>query len=385
VTTPGADTLLERLVAFPTVSGEPNAPLIEFAHDWLERCGARVAVAPSDWRPDGYNLHAVVGPDEDGGILLAAHTDVVAVAGQRWTSDPFQVRRTDGRLYGRGTADMKGFIAATLARVAEFSARELIRPLQITLSCDEELGCKGVGSLLERLEGASGRPSLCVIGEPTLMRVADRHKGKVAIRVQVHGRAAHSSIPTRGVNAVGFAARLIAKLDELSDELADRPGDQAFAVPHATLSVGPIHGGVSLNIVPDQCTFEVELRYPPDDAPERLLAAIRTHADAIAAEMQKRAPEAGIELVEIASYPPLSPRPEGVEEMASLGILGGPIAVDFGSEAGYYHERLGAPCVVCGPGDMAVAHRADEYVELEQLRAAERFVASVLSRLSERP
>jgi acetylornithine deacetylase len=382
-----ADTeaLLEQLVAFPTISGEPNEPLIEFAHDWLERHGARVAVVPSDWRPDGLNLHALLGPERDGGVLLAAHTDVVAVEGQGWNSDPFRVRRSDGRLYGRGTADMKGFIAAVLAGVADPSVRGLREPLQLALSCDEELGCKGVGSLLEQLAGAAGRPWLCVVGEPTLMRVADRHKGKVALRVEVRGWAAHSSVPARGVNAVTFAARLIAELDWLSRELAGRPGDETFAVPHATLSVGPIRGGVSLNIVPDQCTFDVELRYPPGEEPDRLLMAIRALAEAIAAEMQELAPEAGIELAEIASYPPLSPWPEGVAAMASLGIRDAPIAVDFGTEAGYYSRRLETPCVICGPGDMAVAHRADEYVEHEQLRAAERFVASVIRRLSEDP
>jgi acetylornithine deacetylase len=280
---------------------------------------------------------------------------------------------------------MKGFIAAVLAVAACLSVRRLREPLQLALSCDEELGCKGVGSLLEQLAGAPGRPWLCVVGEPTLMSVADRHKGKLALRVEVRGRAAHSSVPARGVNAVTFAARLIAKLDELSPALAGGPGDETFAVPHATLSVGPIRGGTSLNIVPERCTFDVEVRYPPGDAPQRLLGAIRAHAEAIAADMHAVAPEAGVELVEIASYPPLSPWPEGVAAMASLGIRNAPIAVDFGTEAGYYSKRLRTPCVICGPGDMAVAHRADEYIEREQLRAAERFVASVIARLSEDP
>jgi acetylornithine deacetylase len=257
----------------------------------------------------------------------------------------------------------------------------LREPLQIALSCDEELGCKGVGSLLEGLANAPGRPSLCVIGEPTLMRVADRHKGKVALRVEVRGRPAHSSVPSRGVNAVTFAARLIAELD--SQSLASGPSDASFAVPHATLSVGPIHGGVALNIVPDRCTFDVELRYPPGDPPTRVLGPVRSQADLLAGEMQALAPEAGIELVEIASYPPLGPSAEGVAMMAALGFGGAPIAVDFGTEAGYYSERLGTPCVICGPGDMGVAHRADEYVSREQLDAAEQFVLKVIARLSE--
>ncbi len=379
-----AEALLEQLVAFPTIAGAPNQPLIEFAREWLERHGARVTVAPSDWRPDGYNLHAVLGPKQDGGILLAAHTDVVAATEQDWTSDPFRVRRADGRLYGRGTADMKGFIAATLAAVAHPSVRGLREPLQIALSCDEELGCKGVGSLLEQLAAAPTRPALCVIGEPTLMRVADRHKGKVALRVELRGRPAHSSVPSRGVNAVIFAARLIAKLDDLSQRPPSGPGDESFALAHATLSVGPIHGGVALNIVPDRCSFEVELRYPPGDVRERLLGPIRSSVQAIAAEMKAAAPEAGIELVEIASYPPLSPSVEGVAMMASLGVSGRPIAVDFGTEAGYYSERLQTPCVICGPGDMGVAHRSDEYVEREQLVRAERFVSRLIAQLSEK-
>jgi acetylornithine deacetylase len=380
-----ADTeaLLAQLVAFPTVAGEPNQPLIEFVQERLERHGARVTVTPSDWRPDGYNLHAELGPAQDGGILLAAHTDVVAAEEDDWTSDPFEVRRADGRLYGRGTTDMKGFIAAVLAAVAGASVRDLREPLQIALSCDEELGCKGVGALLEQLAAAPGRPSLCVIGEPTLMRVADRHKGKVALRVEVRGRPAHSSVPARGVNAVTFAARLIAELDELAQSLSSGPGDESFAVPHATLSVGPIHGGVALNIVPDRCTFDVELRYPPGDTPERLVAPIRSSAEAIAAEMKTMAPEAGIELVEIASYPPLRPSADGVATMAELGVCGDTIAVDFGTEAGFYSDCLQTPCVICGPGDMRVAHRADEYVEREQLEAAEQFVSRVIARLSE--
>jgi acetylornithine deacetylase len=384
MTSADAEALLERLVAFPTVSGTPNQPLIEFAHDMLERQGARVMVVPSRWRQDGYNLHAVLGPGGDGGILLAAHTDVVAVEGQSWSSDPFQVRRDGGRLYGRGTADMKGFIAAALAAVVEHPARALQRPLHVALSCDEELGCRGVGSLLDELAGATGRPSLCVIGEPTLMRVADRHKGKVSLRVDVRGRAAHSAMPADGVNAVTYAARLIAELDDLSGELAAGPRDDGFAVAHATLSVGPIEGGVSLNIVPARCVFELEVRYLPGDDPERLLAPIRARAERIAANMRETAPETGIELTETAAYPPLSPSAEGVGAIGALGIRSAPIAVDFGTEAGYYSQRLGVPCVICGPGDMAVAHKADEYIEGAQLRAAQRFVANVIAQLAER-
>ncbi len=212
----------------------------------------------------------------------------------------------------------------------------------MALSSDEELGCKGVGTPLDAIAEGKSRPSLCVVGEPTLMCVPDRHKGKVSLRVAVRGRSAHSSIPARGVNAVTWAAHLIAELDDLSDELARGPHDETLAVPHAPLSVGPIRGGVSLNVVPDNCTFDVELRYPPGENAERLVGAIRARAQAIATVMQKAAPEAAVDLTEAASYPPLSPSAKGIAAMRSLGVVGSPIAVDFGTEAGYYHKRLGA-------------------------------------------
>lgn len=367
------------------MAGQPNEALIDFASSWLKAHGAGVTVAPSTWRADGYNLYAVLGPDDGGGILLAAHTDVVAVDGQRWSSDPFAMRRSEGRLYGRGTADMKGFIAAVLAAISRTDARRLRKPLAIALSCDEELGCKGVPSLLERLAAGPQRPSVCVIGEPTRMRVANRHKGKVTLRVDVKGRACHSSVASRGVNAVTFAARLIGEIDDLPQTWPGGMHDDGFATPHATLSVGPIHGGVSVNIVPDQCTFEVELRYLPGESPGVAIGALRERAETLATSMRKVAPEAAIELTEITSYPPLGADPAGVSAVESLGIDGPPIAVDFGTEAGYYSQQLGVPCVVCGPGDMSVAHRPDEYLEQAQLQAAETFVSRVLEQLAGDP
>ena len=382
--------LLDSLVAMPTVAGQPNRELIDFVGARLDAVGVPSTVLASSSRPDGFNLHALIGPPDQPGVLLAAHTDVVAVDGQRWQSDPFALTRAGDRLYGRGTSDMKGFIAAVLASAERAAARPLRRPLQIALSCDEELGCAGVGSLLDALAAAPVLPAICVVGEPTQMRIADRHKGKVRLGVEVRGRAVHSAAAPRGVNAVTCAARLIVALSELDGELAAGPWDPAFAVQHATLSVGPISGGVSTNIVPDECSFEFELRHLPGQDPEPVLARAREQAAALRDEMRALAPEAGIELRRLSAYPALSASPAlaASRTTGALALLPtdcdrDAIAVDFGTEAGLYHERLGVAVIVCGPGDMARAHRADEYIELGELAAAQRFLDGMVDRLCE--
>lgn len=384
--------LLDSLVAMPTISGQPNDELVNFVAARLATLGIDSAVFPSSSRPDGFNLHATIGPPGERGILLAAHTDVVAVDGQRWSTDPFRLTRVGDRLYGRGTTDMKGCVATALSAAARAASRPLRRPLHLALSCDEELGCAGVGSLLDLLAAAPVRPALCIVGEPTRMRVADRHKGKVRLQVDVRGRAVHSAAAPSGVNAVTYAARLIAALDELGRGLLSASArDAAFAVPHATLSVGPINGGVSTNIVPDQCSFELEMRHLPGQEREPILDDARALASALQAEMRTVAPEARIELHELSAYPPLAaatarpPAGSAAGWPLPLPVDGGgaAIAVDFGTEAGLYHERLGVPVIVCGPGDMARAHRADEYIDVGELRAAERFLDRVVDRLCE--
>lgn len=376
--------LLAELVALPTVAGEPNRQLIDLIAGRLGRAGAAVTVLPGSSRADGFNLHARIGPAADGGVVLAAHTDVVAVDGQEWHSDPFALHAEGDRLHGRGTSDMKGFVAAAVAAAERAASLPLRRPLALALSCDEELGCAGVGTLLDLLAGESTRPRLCVVGEPTGLRVADRHKGKVRLRVDVRGRAVHSATAPAGVNAVTYAARMIVALDELARDLAAGARDPAFGVPHATLSIGPITGGTSTNIVPERCAFEFELRTLPGQDAEAPLARARAAAAGLSDEMRASAPEAGIELSTLSSYPGLAPDASTVDIGMAFGLDGcgaGPIAVDFGTEAGLYREALGVPVVVCGPGDMARAHRADEYVETGELAAAERVLDRIVDGL----
>jgi acetylornithine deacetylase len=368
-----AEQLLAQLVAFPTVAGTSNVELMTFAADSLRAAGAAVTVLEGA-RPDGQNLHAVLGPADVPGLVLSAHTDVVAVDGQAWSHDPFVLHAEAGRLYGRGTADMKGFIAAVLAVAAELEPARLRRSVHVVLSSDEELGCRGIRPLLPALAEAVPRPSLTVVGEPTRLNVVERHKGKLALRVDVRGRACHSSRAPDGVNAVEYAARLISALDGLRAELAGAARDDRFAVPHATLSTGPIAGGVSLNIVPDACTFEFEVRLLPGQPAEPVLDAVRSSAARLADEM---GPEGGIAVTTITEYPALGgdggdPALVGLVARCAETAAGG--AVDYGTEAGLLEQAIGGTVVVCGPGDMAQAHRPDEFVEAAQLDAAVGFL-----------
>lgn len=377
------------------MAGRSNLELVDLIAEHLHGLGARVTVLPGP-RDDARNLHAVVGPDETaGGVVLAAHTDVVAVDGQEWTVDPWALTLVESRLYGRGTADMKGFVAAALAAFAAVDPRRLRRPLHLALSCDEELGCRGVPSLLDFLKTLPARPAGVVVGEPTKMRVAVRHKGKVSSRVTVTGRASHSSLAPAGVNAVEYAARLIVALRSLGDELALQERDGAFGVPHATLSCGPIRGGVSVNIVPDHCCFDFELRTLPGQDASVTLGRARRLARDLEHEMRTVADEASIAIEPIAGYPALGEDDEASEPTAAraaapsfaalacaLAGHDGTTAVDFGTEAGLYRQALGVPVVVCGPGSMEQGHRPDEFLAVEQLDAAESFIRRLADRLT---
>jgi acetylornithine deacetylase len=374
-------TLLAGLVAHPTIAGESNRALIDELADRFETLGARVSIPPGT-RPGAHNLHAVLGPAGlAGGLLLAAHCDVVAVAGQPWTTDPFVLTEREGRLIGRGAVDMKGFIACVLAALP--TAERLRRPLHVAISSDEELGCVGVPPLLDALAALPVPPAGAIVGEPTRLRVATAHKGKAAVRAVLRGRAAHSSVAPDGVNAVAYAGRLIVGLLALQDEIAAGEHDAAFAVPHSTIGIGPIAGGVRVNIVPDACTLELEARTLPGREPADVIAQIAALAAGLEREMRETAPEAGIALEPRAAYPGLAATDDGfAARVAALACDGGaPISLDFGTEAGLYQQRLGIPVVVCGPGDMAQAHRADESIGIDELRAGQAFVERLLGDL----
>jgi acetylornithine deacetylase len=381
---------LERLVAFPTVAGAPNRELVEWVAERLAAAGAQVSILGSP-RPDGLNLHACFGPiDAPGGIVLSAHTDVVGVEGQPWSADPFALRVDGKRAIARGTADMKGFVAAVLAAAdAERDRLPRLRaPVHVALSTDEELGCKGVGPLLEQIARVAAPLAGVVVGEPTALRVVDRHKGKAAVRAVFRGRSAHSSLATSGVNAVAYAARLAVALLGVQDELAAGATDPAYAVPYATVGVGPIAGGVAVNIVPDRCRLDVDVRVLPQDDPQALVARVGALADGLEREMRERAPECSVTLEPLSAYPGLAPGSGddgGAFAARVAAAAGGEAAdvagaVDFGTEAGLFQRAFpGVPVLVCGPGDMAQGHTADEFIALDQLAGGEAFVRELLA------
>lgn len=373
--------LLERLVAFPTVSRDSNLALIGFIRDYLADHGVASELFLNAEGTKA-NLFATLGPSDRGGVVLSGHTDVVPVDGQAWTRDPFRLSESEGRLYGRGTADMKGFIASVLAAVPAFLAQPLRLPVHLAFSYDEEVGCLGVRSLLDALTQRPNRPRLCLIGEPTELRPVLGHKGKLAMRCQVHGAACHSAYAPQGVNAIEYAARLIGHLGEIGEELA-RPEhhDPRFDPPYSTVQTGLIEGGRALNIVPAECRFDFEVRALPGFDAQQVATRLDRYAQAeLVPRMQAVQPGTGIRFEPLGSYPGLAT--DAASEAAELvALISGSRdfgTVAFGTEGGLFHEA-GIPTVVCGPGSMDQGHKPGEFVTLAQLEACD----AMLLRLAE--
>lgn len=376
---------LGRLVGFATVSRDSNLELIGYVRAHLAGLGIESRIVASE---DGRkaNLFATIGPADRPGIVLSGHTDVVPCERQAWTSDPFALRRDNGRLYGRGTADMKGFIACCLAMAEEAVGRPLAMPIHLAFSYDEEIGCIGVRRLLDMLAGLPVRPRFCLVGEPTLMQVATAHKGKASWRVVAHGLESHSSRAPLSVNAIHLAIDLIGRIRAMQDELAasgDRDGD--YDVPYTTLHVGRFAGGETMNIVPNRASFDFEIRYLPGDDVGLLFERIEAAAREIEEKARARFAGARLAFEPLVSYPALDTAPdqEVVAFVKSLTGANATTKISFGTEGGLYQRRLGVPSVVCGPGAIEVAHKPDEYVETAQLDACAAFLSRLVDRLSQ--
>jgi acetylornithine deacetylase len=320
---PSSRDLLARLIAFPTVSRDSNLALIDFVRDYLEGLGLSCELDYNAERSKA-NLHARLGPAGAGGVMLSGHSDVVPVDGQAWSVPAFELTERDGRLYGRGTADMKGFIACVLAAVPRFLKQPLRRPLHIAISYDEEVGCLGVRSLVEQLRASPERPAICLIGEPTEMRPVLGHKGKLAMRCQVHGAACHSAYAPQGVNAIEYAARLIGKLGEIGAQLAaPARHDARFDPPYSTVQTGLIQGGRALNIVPAECQFDFEVRALPADDPQQVARDLRDYAETeLLPQMRAVSAASAIEFQALSAYPGLATDPQG-EAAELLALLSG--------------------------------------------------------------
>jgi acetylornithine deacetylase len=374
---------LDKLVSFPTVSRDPNRGLIDFVRDVL---GARGIASELVLAEDGAkaNLLATIGPADVPGIVLSGHTDVVPVEGQNWTSDPFRMAVRDGKAYGRGTADMKGFVAAALALVDRLDGRRLALPLHLVLSHDEEVGCLGVRSAIDCMAERL-RPRFCIVGEPTNLRVATGHKGKIAARATCCGVAGHSALAPKALNAVHLACDFIALLRERQADIAAHGAhDPAYEVPYTTIHVGRIDGGTALNIVPNRCIVDFEIRNLAEDDPVHILNRILDHAAALAKVERERFPEAAIGIEVLNDYPGLATAADAEIVAFVRGLVDDPatLKVAFGTEGGLFASRLGIPTVVCGPGSMEQGHKADEYVSLAGLDACDRMLDRLLDRMA---
>ncbi len=375
--------LLSRLVSYDTTSRNSNLQLIGFVRGYLDAHGIPYRVS-TDATGQKANIHAIIGPQQPGGVALSGHVDTVPVEGQAWSADPFKLRRAAGRLYARGATDMKGFVSACLAAVPDFKARNLARPLHLFISYDEEVGCQGAQRLIEDLNESGLRPALCVVGEPSGMQPILAHKGKLNLLVRVRGRPGHSSLPATGVNAIHAAAEAIAHVAAEARRLArEGPFEDGFDPPHTTIHVGTIQGGTILNIIPERCEFTMEWRtIPGDDAVghvERLRAFV---AATIEPAMHAVHRNTGFDFEVLTTMPGMSLDPNHpltalVKQLTGSNSTG---KVSYGTEGGYY-QNASIPTIICGPGHIAQAHQPDEWVAQEQLDACNVFIRRLADRL----
>lgn len=376
--------IVEKLVSFSTVSRDPNRPLIDFVRAFLAGHGIESELVEAEGGRKA-NLFATIGPRDRPGIMLSGHTDVVPAAGQHWSSDPFQLRVAGGRAFGRGTADMKGFVASALALVARAASRNLETPLHLALSHDEEIGCVGVRSLIDLLAARGFAARLAIIGEPTQMRIATGHKGKLAARATCCGVSGHSALAPKALNAIHLACDFVGALRRRQDELAESGArDDDYDIPYSTIHAGVIAGGTALNIVPSLCSVDFEIRNIAADDPTAILEGLMDEAAALAAAQQAAHPEAAIRIERLNDYPGLATPAESEAVRFVAGLLedGATHKVAFGTEGGLFSSRLGVPALVCGPGSMDQGHKPDEFITLDQLAACDRFMERLLDKVA---
>lgn len=376
--------MLEVLVAFPSVSSESNLPIIEFIEGYLAEHGVK------SWRvydETGLksNLYAQIGPDVDGGVVLSGHTDVVPVRGQAWDTDPFALTEVDGKLFGRGSCDMKGFLATGLALVPEMVAADLKYPIQFALSYDEEVGCIGAPFMISEMVEKLPKARAVIVGEPSMMQVVTGHKGAIGFMTKVHGFEIHSSLMHNGVSAVMTAARLVEWLRvQFTDGMQATPNeiDAIFEPPFTTFHVGVMSGGTATNITAKYCEFSTDIRCPPSQSPQAWFDRYMEFVAKVEAEIQAVRPEASIEVIARDINPALKPETDGMAETLVRQVTGDNAThvVSYGTEAGQF-QREGYSVVVCGPGNIEQAHQPNEFIAVSQLEAGEVFIRNIIEKL----
>lgn len=366
--------ILDRLVAFPSVAGKPNGDIAGWIEAYLAKHATRVTLLPGP-EGDRSNLFATIGPADVPGYILSGHMDVVPAGEPQWSSSPFTLRREEERLYGRGTTDMKGFLAAALASVPALAKLRLARPIHLAFSYDEEVGCRGVPHLIARLPDLCAKPLGVVVGEPSGMRAVRGHKGKAAARVIINGRSGHSSRPDLGLNAIHALSHALSAAVSEAERLTHGPFDTAFEPPYSSLQAGVVAGGQSVNIIPDTATLDLEARAIPGVDPASLLAPVKARAEALAADGFR------IEWTPMSAYPAMSLAPETALAALLAELTGeAPLAaVSYGTEAGLY-QAAGLDAIICGPGNIDRAHKPNEYILASELTACQRLIEALGAR-----
>ena len=373
--------ILDRLVGFPTVSSDSNLALVDWLQDYLQGHGIE---CHRHWNDDGTKaaLMAHAGPRIPGAVVLSGHSDVVPVTGQTWATDPWVVTERDGRLYGRGTCDMKGFVALAVWALVRAQVQGCRRPLQLALSYDEEVGCTGAPPMIAAMQRVLPKGEVALIGEPSRMAVINGHKTGTGFHVHVKGYEVHSSLLPDGVSAIMEAARLIGWVNDRNAALMANAGPSPFYPPFTTLHVGMIHGGTAHNITAGDCHFAIEMRVLPGEDAEALADDLLGAAARLDAALKARRPEAGVTLTRFFGVPGLRPEPAGAAEAMAARLTGanGTGVVSYGTEAGQF-QQAGYSAVICGPGDIAQAHQADEYLDLSEFLAGQAFMERLLQAL----
>ena len=377
--------ILKKLVSFDTTSFKSNLDLIKFIENYLNDLNIKSELIYDETKNKA-NLFATIGPNLQGGIVLSGHTDVVPITKQNWTSDPFILTERDDKLFGRGSSDMKGFIAIVLSRVSAMVEKKLKKPIHLAFSYDEEIGCVGVHSLLDLIKKKSINPEFCIVGEPTSMEMVIGHKGKHAYDVKVDGLSCHSGQAPNGVNAINYASKLINYIEEINKEKSIKgPFDNDYEIPYSTLHTGLIKGGTILNIVPKLCQFEFEIRHLAEDDPLEIIQRIKQYTEELLIkEMHNISSTTNIEINEKINYPGLniSESISSVKQVKELLGKSSHKKVVFGTEGGLFKRELNLPTIICGPGSIDQAHKPDEFISIQQIEKGGTFIDKLINNCS---
>ena len=377
--------ILKKLVSFDTTSFKSNLDLIKFIENYLNDLNVKSELIYDETKNKA-NLFTTIGPNLQGGIVLSGHTDVVPITKQNWTSDPFILTERDDKLFGRGSSDMKGFIAIVLSRVSAMVEKKLKKPIHLAFSYDEEIGCVGVHSLLDLIKKKSINPEFCIVGEPTSMEMVIGHKGKHAYDVKVDGLSCHSGQAPNGVNAINYASKLINYIEEINKEKSIKgPFDNEYEIPYSTLHTGLIKGGTILNIVPKLCQFEFEIRHLAEDDPLEIIQRIKQYTEeSLIKEMHNISSTTNIEINEKINYPGLNIS-ESISPVKQVKELLGKSShkkVVFGTEGGLFKRELNLPTIICGPGSIDQAHKPDEFISIQQIEKGGTFIDKLINNCS---